>query len=198
MAGRRLVAEPVFTTPEEVGTVITDPGLLEEPAPTIVMDEPQAEIIVESGEESRRVVGELEQEEKVTDLTDEERAQFVILMNCGKRTKTIEVLGHKVGIESLNNDDDLRIGLYTKDFRDSDAYARAVHIGTCAAGIRTIDDRPLYQVISSDESPESIFRAKVEKLLKFYPIAITEIYREILKLDVEFAELAQKLGKLKG
>jgi hypothetical protein len=161
--------------------------------------EPIEEFPTSEGE-NRRVVGELieEETEKVTDLTLDERAQFVTLMTCGRRTKTIDVLGHKVTIESLNNDDDLRIGLYTKDYRDSDAYARAVHIGTCAAGIRSIDDQPLYQSLSQDESSESIFRAKAEKLLKFYPIAVTEIYREILKLDVEFAELATKLGKLKG
>ncbi len=119
-------------------------------------------------------------------------------MSCGKRTKVIEVLGHSVGIESLNVDDDLRIGLFTKEYRESDAYARAVHIGTCAAGVRTIDGRLLYTPISEDETPESVFQAKVTKLLKFYPVSITEIYREILNLDAEFGELAMKLGKLKG
>ena len=149
-------------------------------------------------EENRRVVGEVEEAEKVTKLTDEERMLFVSLVTCGKRSKIIEVLGHSVGIESLNSEDDLRIGLYTKEYRDSDAYSRAVHIGTCAAGIRTIDGRPLYSALSEDEGPQGVFQAKVEKLKKFYPIALTEIYREILKLDLEFAELATKLGKLKG
>ena len=69
-------------------------------------------------EENRRVVGEVEEAEKVTKLTDEERMLFVSLVTCGKRSKIIEVLGHSVGIESLNSEDDLRIGLYTKEYRD--------------------------------------------------------------------------------
>jgi CRISPR/Cas system-associated endonuclease Cas3-HD len=71
-------------------------------------------------------------------------------------------------------------------------------VATCAAGIRTIDGRPLYNALSRDESPESIFQAKLQKLRQYYPVVITEIYREILNLDVEFVELAVKLGKLKG
>ena len=185
MAGRRLVAEPVVAYAPEADIPLPPPA-------------PPEEFIERPVEEDRRVVGEIEVEEQVTELTAEERANFVTLMTCGKRTKVIEVLGHQVGIESLNNDDDLRIGLYTKDYRESDAFSRAVHIGTCAAGIRTIDGRPLYTALSTDETPEAIFQEKVTKLLKFYPISITEIYREILKLDLEFAELATKLGKLRG
>ena len=64
--------------------------------------------------------------------------------------------------------------------------------------LRTVDGRMLYTPLSQDESPESIFAAKVAKLLKWYPVSITEIYREILNLDAEFGALAQALGKLKG
>jgi len=183
MAARLTATEPPLVTPEASAPIPVPPQPFVEDGPV---------------EADRRVVGSLEPEENVTELSGEERALFVSLMTCGKRTKTIEVLGHQVGIESLNNDDDLRIGMYTKEYRESDAYARAVHIGTCAAGIRTIDGRPLYSPLSSEDGPEGVFQAKVDKLLNFYPIAITEIYREILKLDVEFAELATKLGKLKG
>ncbi len=179
----------------------TKQRLTAEPPPFIAPQEPipvPPPAPPEEFVETRRVVGELIEDEKVFTPTDEERQQFITLMSCGKRTKVIEVLGHSVGIESLNVDDDLRIGLFTKDYRESDAYARAVHIGTCAAGVRTIDGRLLYTPISEDETPESVFQAKVTKLLKFYPVSITEIYREILNLDAEFGELAMKLGKLKG
>jgi len=185
MAGRRLVATeeaPDFTPPEAVAAPPVPPE------PYVAVEKP----------EDRRVVGEAAPDERITELTAEERAIFSSLLTCGKRSKTVEVLGHQVGIESLNNDDDLRVGLYTKDFLNSDAYPRAVHIGTCAAGIRTIDGRPLYNPLSEDDGPQGAFQAKVDKLLKFYPIVVTEIYREILRLDLEFAELAEKLGKLKG
>jgi hypothetical protein len=180
---QRLSAEPPpFLEPQEV------PNPTPPPPPTLS----------EEFTETRRVVGEPLKGEEIFTPTDEERKQFITLMSCGKRTKVIDVLGHSVGIESLNVDDDLRIGLFTKEYRESDAYARAVHIGTCAAGIRTVDGRLLYTPLSPDETSESIFAAKVDRLLKYYPVSITEIYREILNLDAEFGELALKLGKLKG
>jgi hypothetical protein len=148
-------------------------------------------------EESYRVVSDAGDDD-VTNLSEEDRRAFDTLLTCGRRTKTIEVMGHKVTIESLNVDDDLRIGVYCKEYRDSDAFPRAIQVATCAAGIRAINNRPMYSALSSDESSESIFQIKVDKLAKYYPIVITEIYREILNLDAEFAELAMKLGKLKG
>lgn len=165
-----------------------------EPA-TITTDEPFMR--VEPEEESRRIVGEPASEEVYTP-SEEERAQFASLLTCGKRSKVIEVLGHKVLIESLNVDDDLQIGLFTKEYLDSTGYATAVKLATCAAGIKTVNNRPLYQTLSSDESPGSVFRAKIEKLRSYHLAPITEIYREILNLDVEFGELAVRLGKLKG
>jgi hypothetical protein len=173
----------------------TEPPPFIEPSKSIPTPVPQTP--PEEMEETRRLVdGPVE--EDVYSPTPEERAQFATLLACGKRSKKIDVLGHEVAIESLNVDDDLRIGLYTRPYRDSDAYARAIHIGTCAAGIRSVDGRLLYTPLSSDETSESIFDHKVEKLLKFYPVSVTEIYREILNLDAEFAELAIKLKKLTG
>lgn len=67
----------------------------------------------------------------------------------------------------------------------------------CAAGIRTINGQPLYQSLTPATDDE-VFDAKVEKLKDYYPIVITKIYRAIMDLDQEFAELAVKLGKIKG
>jgi hypothetical protein len=43
-----------------------------------------------------------------------------------------------------------------------------------------------------------MFHEKVSRLRKYMPIVITKIYHQILALDGEFFELAQKLGKLDG
>lgn len=187
---QRLTAEPPpFIAPQEI------------PEPTVTTLPPEVlEEMREAGElgETRRLVGGAGTDENVFEATDEERMEFVSLMTCGKRSKVIDVLGHSVGIESLNVDDDLRIGMFTKDFVGSDAYSRAVHVATAAAAIRTVDGRLLYTPLSMDETPEAIHHAKVQKLLKWYPVSITEIYREVLNLDAEFVELAVRLGKLKG
>ncbi len=174
-------------------------GLTSDPTQFINPDQPFMTVPPEEEpqEETRRLVGETVDEDVFTPSL-EERAMFSSLLTCGKQAKVVTVLGHQVGIESLNVDDDLRIGLFTKEFLDSTGYATAVKLATCASGIRTVNNRPLYTAMSTDESPESIFQAKVEKLRRWHMSAITEIYREIIDLDVKFGELAIKLGKLKG
>lgn len=137
------------------------------------------------------------QEEEIVELTDEERAAFATLMTVGQRSKTIDVMGHQVTVQSLRVSDDLRIGLYCRPFEGTKMEQRAFQIGVCAAGIRTINGQPLYQSLTPATDDE-VFDAKVEKLKDYYPIVITKIYRAIMDLDQEFVELAVKLGKIKG
>ena len=129
---------------------------------------------------------------------DEERKWFDTLLTVGRRSKTISVFGHEVVIQNLNTDDDLRIGLACKEFQGAvPADARAYQVATCAAGIRSIDGQPLYQPLGETD-PQEMFDQKMARLRQYYPVVITQIYREILALDGEFIELAQKLGKLVG
>lgn len=189
MAGRRITAAPI---PPEMA--------IQDDTPLAPPEEfPFVEPTVAEGEAERVKVEEAVPEETITELTDEERTWFSTLLTCGRRHKTITVMGdHKVAVQTLNADDDLRIGMYTKAFKDSDAYPRAYQIAVCAAGIRTVDGRPLYQPITDSEDEDAVFAEKVERMRKFYPVVITDIYRAIMDLDTEFAELARKLGKLSG
>jgi hypothetical protein len=168
--------DPAFIPPQEI------------PIPTQV---PQTE-------ESRRLVSQPVQTEEMWEPTEAERDQFATLLNCGKRSTVVSVMGHKVGIESLNVDDDLRVGVFTQKYLGTEAYGRAVALATCAAGVRTIDGRPLYNPLSVDESPESIFEGRLERLRHYHASAIMEIHPHILQLDIDFANLAVKLGKLTG
>lgn len=153
--------------------------------------------------EEREKVATPEQEvaaegEEVTELTDEERSWFETLLTVGRRSRTISVMGHEVVIQNLNTDDDLRIGLFCKEFQGAPpADSRAYQLATCAAGIKTVDGIPLYQPLGAADDQE-MFDQKISRLRQYYPVVITQIYREILSLDGEFIELAQKLGKLKG
>lgn len=153
--------------------------------------------------EEREKIATPEQEiaaegEEVTELTAEERGWFETLLTVGRRSKTISVMGHEVVIQNLNTDDDLRIGLFCKEFQNAPpADSRAYQLATCAAGIKSVDGLPLYQPLGTVDEQE-IFDQKIARLRQYYPVVITQIYREILSLDGEFIELAQKLGKLKG
>lgn len=167
-----------------------DEGIFTPPEPYIYQDEGRQRV----SEDDPAVSGEV-----LTELTDEERLWFSTLMTVGRRSKVIEVMGHTVSIQNLNADDDLRIGLFCRDYQGAPpADTRAYQLAVCAAGIRTVDGMPLYQSFVEVDGDDEIFQGKLAKLRQYYPIVISQIYSEILKLDAEFAELAEKLGKLKG
>ena len=180
----RYVAEPDFGDPPD----LSDPDII----PPEVVDE----VAFIESERVEEVIEEAKEEE-VTELTDEERVLFQSLMTVGRRSKSIDVMGHPVVIQSLRVADDLRIGLWCKKYEETRGFQRAYQLGVCAAGIRTIDGKPLYESLTPSAEDE-IFEAKVEKLENYYPIVINQIYNAIIGLDSEFAELAMKLGKLKG
>jgi hypothetical protein len=142
---------------------------------------------------------EEEEEETVTVLTAQERADFASLMTCGRRSKTITVMGHPVVIQTLTVADEMRIGLFTKKYLDSQlGFQRAYQVAVCAAGIRELQGRPLHSSLYETTSPDEIFDKSVAEVEKLYPIVVTQVYQAIMDLEREFAELAIKLGKLPG
>jgi hypothetical protein len=154
----------------------------------------------------RRVADPVEAEEqttpapeRVTELTDSERRDFSSLMTCGRRSKTITVMGHPVVIQTLTTADEMRIGLYTKKYSDTQlGFQRAYQVAICAAGVREVQGSPLFTSLREVTSEDEIFDKNVEAVSKFYPIVVTQIYQGIMDLEREFAELAIKLGKLPG
>lgn len=154
--------------------------------------------------ENRRVVGELieetvTEEPEVTTLTDQERQDFTSLMTCGRRSKTITVMGHPVVIQTLTTADEMRIGLFTKAYTETQlGFQRAYQVAVCAAGVRQVQGKPLVTSLRETTSADEIFDQKVAALQEFYPVVITQIYQAIMDLEREFAELAIKLGKLSG
>jgi hypothetical protein len=155
--------------------------------------------------QDRRVVSELveeqapEEEAQETVLTDDERRDFAALLTCGRRSKTLTVMGHPVVIQTLTTGDEMRIGLYTKKYTDTPlGFQRSYQVAVCAAGIREVQGRPLFSSLREVTSEDEIFDRSVEAVAEFYPIVVTQIYQGIMDLEREFAELAIKLGKLSG
>ena len=156
--------------------------------------------------ESRRVVGEPIEaapdsapEPETTVLTDQERRDFASLMTCGRRSKTITVMGHPVVIQTLTTADEMRVGLFTKGYADTQlGFQRAYQVAVCAAGIREVQGKPLTSSLREITSEDEVFDKSVEAVKEFYPVVITQVYQAIMDLEREFAELAIKLGKLSG
>lgn len=152
--------------------------------------------------EPRRVVGELVEEasasDAVTTLTDEERNDLATLLTIGRRVKEISVMDHTVTIQTLKTTDEMRIGLFTKEYLDSQGFSRAYQVGVCAAGVVDIDGMPIYTPITGKEDANAVFRKRAEKMSEYYPIVISQVYDAIIALEREFAQLAVKLGKIPG
>jgi len=138
-------------------------------------------------------------EPPVTELTDQERVDFASLLTCGRRSKTITVMGHPVVIQTLTTADEMRIGLFTKRYLDSQlGFQRAYQVAVCAAGIRELQGAPLFTSLRETTSDDEVFDKSVEAVKALYPIVVTQVYQAIMDLEREFAELAIKLGKLPG
>lgn len=167
-----------------------EPGLAPPEAPTRrrIADEPPAET-----EDAGNA------DDGTTELTAQERADFASLLTCGRRSKTITVMGHPVVITTLTTADEMRIGLFTKPYLDTQlGFQRAYQVAVCAAGIRELQGRPLFTSLSQVTSEDEVFDRNVEAVQKLYPIVVTQVYQAIIDLEREFAELAVKLGKLSG
>jgi hypothetical protein len=139
------------------------------------------------------------EEPPVTELTDQERVDFASLLTCGRRSKTITVMGHPVVIQTLTTADEMRIGLFTKKYLDSQlGFQRAYQVAVCAAGVRELQGAPLFTSLRETTSDDEVFDKSVEAVKALYPIVVTQVYQAIMDLEREFAELAIKLGKLPG
>lgn len=197
MSGRRRAPEPAIP----VG--VADPSIVapqEAPEPPEVFVPPAgAFAATEDEHEGGVLVGEpVAEEEEVTELSPEEEVMFASLMTCGRRTKVAHILDHTVVVQTLCGDDDLRIGLYVKDYVGSMGEQRAYQIAVAAAGIRTIDGQPLVQSLFAEADNDALFDQKVAKVAQMYPTVINRIYRAVMDAEKEFVELATKLGKLDG
>lgn len=166
--------------------------------PDLIPPEPRKEPLFED----RVIVGELieETEEdswpKRLELTPDEQIDFSRLVNIGRRIKTITVADHRVTIQTLKVGDEMRIGLYTKPYLDTQGFSRAYQIGVCAAGIVEIENQPLWRSLKEIKDPDEKFAKNAAALADFYPIVLTQIYTAIMDAEREYGELAVKLGKL--
>ena len=197
MSGRRRSPEPAIP----VGGA--DPGLAPpEPfvPPTGASEDPFFEEQRVLAEEHGVLVGDpiAAPGEEVTELSPEEEVMFASLLTCGRRTKVVHLLDHTVVVQTLCGDDDLRIGLWVKDYVGTLGEQRAYQIGVAAAGIRTIDGKPLVTTLYAQAQNEALFEEKAAKVAQMYPTVINRIYRAVMDAEKEFVELANKLGKLSG
>jgi hypothetical protein len=133
------------------------------------------------------------------DLSPEEEIMFASLLTCGRRSKTVTVFDHTVVVETINCDDDLRIGMYVKDYQGSLGEQRAYQVGVVAAGIRSIDGQPFMPSgLFQDADRSAMFDDRFKKVSAMYPTVVSQLYRGVMDAEKEYIELAIRLGKLDG
>jgi hypothetical protein len=132
------------------------------------------------------------------ELSPEEQVMFSSLLTCGRRSKTVRIFDHTVVVQTLCGDDDLRVGLYAKQYTGTFGEQRAYQIAVAAAGIRTIDGKPFAQALFEEAADDALFDSKTAKMAQMYPHVINMVYRAVMDAEQEFVELATRLGKLDG
>lgn len=133
------------------------------------------------------------------DLSPEEEVMFSSLLTCGRRSKTVTIFDHTVVVETINCDDDLRIGMYVKDYQGSLGEQRAYQVGVVAAGLRSIDGEPFMKSgLFQDAERSAMFDDRFKKVSSMYPTVVSQLYRAVMDAEKEYVELAIRLGKLDG
>ena len=167
------------------------------------VDETEDSALVPPGEDAEGrirvdnpVVEEEPEEEPITTLTPKERQQFASLLTIGKRTKTVELFDHSIVLASLNVDDEMLVGEAVRDYQGTQGFARSYQAATVAAAIRSVNGESWDTALQPDAEPSALFHRKFTKVRKMYPLVVQSLYQECLKMDAEFAELVNKLGKL--
>lgn len=140
---------------------------------------------------------EVEEESPITELSDEEREHFETLLTIGRITRTVEVFGHKVQISTVTTEETMKVGLACKDYKGTEGYARAYQSAVVAACIRSVNGESWNNALSPGDE-EGVYYEKLTKVRRLYPLVVFEIYQRTLELEAEFAELVNKVGKVKG
>lgn len=156
---------------------------------------PDLDAILEKNREERKE--EAKKSAKEPTLTDAEEMEFIELINIGRKERVVDVFGRKIHLRTLTIEEELQISEITKQYIGSDGYPRAYRTAVVAGAIRTVDGQLLFSPIS-DEEDDNIIRNKFEKLLRYYPLAVDQIYSKYREMELELLELVEKLGKSSG
>jgi hypothetical protein len=139
---------------------------------------------------------EIPETEQITELTAEERRNLETLCTVGRRVKTVTVFDHSIVLATLNVDDEMRVGLATQQYQNTQGWRPAYQSAIVAAAVRKVDGRTLENTLVENPDPEVLFEQKLKEVRSWYPLVVQYAYNEYLKIEQEFAELARKLGKL--
>ena len=127
---------------------------------------------------------------------DKWKEEFKGLLYLGHLEKEVTSIPfHKFVVRTLTVNEKLEVSLLTKDYIDTIGYNRAYRAAVVAAGLVSVDNRPL---LPSD-TKTNIFRQKWEYVTTgWYDAVIDTLYQEIDTLEGKVLEVLQELGMFKS
>jgi len=133
-------------------------------------------------------------EPEITHLTEEEEQYFAQVLHIGRNHKTVQFAGHEIELQTLSIDEELQVGIIAGKHSNSISQAKAYRAAKAAAGIRSIDNEPLYIPLGLDDK-EGVVHHKFEQLKKYYAPFVDWVYDQLELMELETYKLLEKLKK---
>lgn len=134
--------------------------------------------------------------EPETNFTPEESEDFTNLLVVGRVSQTFNILGHEVELRTLSTEEDLAVGMITKDYIGTDSYNRAYKTTIIAAALRRIDEEHMPEILAPGDTALELLRLRFKKVVKYYPIVLDEMYARFTELEKQLLPVVSRLGKL--
>jgi len=136
----------------------------------------------------------MNQELNLVSFPEEWKKEFEGLLYLGHLEKEVTSIPfHSFVVRTLTVNEKLQISLLTKDFVDSIGYGRAYRAAVVAAGLHSVDGRPLVPAATSI----NVLRQKYDYVTNgWYDPVIDILYAEIDALEGKVLTVLQELGIL--
>jgi hypothetical protein len=123
------------------------------------------------------------------------RNDFEGMLYLGRLTKTFSWSGHKIKIQTIDQEGYLELGEIVKRYEDTWGAIRAQVSATVAGCIVSIDNKGWPVPLMEDES---LLDTKFAWIIKLHPFAIDAIYNEFMILEAKVFEVLEEMGKGSG
>jgi hypothetical protein len=104
-------------------------------------------------------------------------------------------LGHRIDIRTLRSSDELILGLLTREYSDTVAYARAHAQGIAALAVEAVDGKPMPVPLGENGDSYAWARDRYAYAGRWYPFVIDAVFERYLELEQRARAVLDELGK---
>lgn len=132
----------------------------------------------------------------ILNFPEEWKDEFEGLLFLGYLQKEVtQIPFHKFVVRTLTTNDKIEVSLISKPYIETVGFSRAWKAATVAAGLVSVDGKPL---IASSKN-DNVLRQKYDYVVKnWYDVTIETLYNEIDSLENQSIIVLQELGILRS